>query len=83
MQCLVKENCDLKEGSRQEREPLLEDGLMLRAQMPCHMQKREGMVVGRWQGERGRTPLRSSLVQSLCHWASRIEREREREGIAP
>ena len=30
----VKENCDLKEGSRQEREPLLEDGLMLKAQMP-------------------------------------------------
>ena len=36
----VKENCDLKEGSRQEREPLLDDGLMLRAQMPCHMQKK-------------------------------------------
>ena len=30
----VKENYDLKEGSRQEREPLLDDGLMLRAQMP-------------------------------------------------
>ena len=30
----VKENCDLKEGSRQEPEPLLEDGLMLNSQMP-------------------------------------------------